>query len=154
VWKFDLLGIALVHGWLVDPQDRQAAAVFGTRCVMLLSKFSMCMRVRLFLRVVIDPQDRPAAAVFGIRCLMQMLQLSFMLLFNRMQFAGLLPVHGWLVLSESNRCSASRVARCPNCSIIARVSVDDPTTVAAAAAAIAVGAVGLTMSLWRCCWQA
>jgi hypothetical protein len=31
---FDLLGIPLVHGWLVDPQDRQAAAVFGTRCVV------------------------------------------------------------------------------------------------------------------------
>jgi hypothetical protein len=28
---FDLLGIPLVHGWLVDPQDKQAAAVFGTR---------------------------------------------------------------------------------------------------------------------------
>jgi hypothetical protein len=31
---FDLLGIPLVHGWLVDPQDRQAAAVFGTRCAL------------------------------------------------------------------------------------------------------------------------
>jgi hypothetical protein len=28
---FDLLGIPLVHGWLVDPLDGQAAAVFGTR---------------------------------------------------------------------------------------------------------------------------
>ncbi|KAF6265489.1 hypothetical protein COO60DRAFT_1457089 [Scenedesmus sp. NREL 46B-D3] len=27
---FDLLGIPLVHGWLVDPQDGRAAAVFGT----------------------------------------------------------------------------------------------------------------------------
>eukprot|EP00882_Tetradesmus_deserticola_P022042 GHRQ01023923.1.p2 GENE.GHRQ01023923.1~~GHRQ01023923.1.p2 ORF type:complete len:194 (+),score=70.73 GHRQ01023923.1:291-872(+) len=29
---FDLLGIPLVHGWLVDPQHGPAAAVFGTRC--------------------------------------------------------------------------------------------------------------------------
>ncbi|WIA22806.1 hypothetical protein OEZ85_001200 [Tetradesmus obliquus] len=28
---FDLLGIPLLHGWLVDPQDAQTAAVFGTR---------------------------------------------------------------------------------------------------------------------------
>jgi len=28
---FDLLGIALVHGWLVDPQDATTAAVFGNK---------------------------------------------------------------------------------------------------------------------------
>jgi hypothetical protein len=28
---FDLLGISLVHGWLVDPEDAATAAAFGTR---------------------------------------------------------------------------------------------------------------------------
>ena len=28
---FDLLGIPLVHGWLVDPQDATTAAVFGNK---------------------------------------------------------------------------------------------------------------------------
>jgi hypothetical protein len=28
---FDLLGIPLVHGWLVDPQDRATAAVFSNK---------------------------------------------------------------------------------------------------------------------------
>lgn len=28
---FDLLGIPLVHGWLVDPQDAKTAAVFSNK---------------------------------------------------------------------------------------------------------------------------
>jgi hypothetical protein len=28
---FDLLGIPLVHGWLVDPQDSKTAAVFSNK---------------------------------------------------------------------------------------------------------------------------
>lgn len=28
---FDLLGIPLVHGWLVDPQDSKTTAVFGNK---------------------------------------------------------------------------------------------------------------------------
>jgi hypothetical protein len=28
---FELLGIPLVHGWLVDPQDTRTAAVFGNK---------------------------------------------------------------------------------------------------------------------------
>jgi hypothetical protein len=48
---FDLLGIPLVHGWLVDPQDAQAAAVFGTRCVMLLRACCCCCCWRLWLNI-------------------------------------------------------------------------------------------------------
>jgi hypothetical protein len=47
--EFDKLGIPLVHGWLVDPQDRQAAAVFGTRCVMLFA----CLHVVVMLCLLV-----------------------------------------------------------------------------------------------------